>query len=185
MAFETTVPAFLTKSTLINASTRADPFAVVLAGLGAVSGPLHGRASLFVQRLLADAEQTSAEAACARVLSAGECLAGFGHLVYPDSDPRASCLLSRLCAYLPARRWVRIERLIALGREATGRKETVDFALGVLSQELKMIPGGSEAVFAFARIAGWIAHALEEYQEKPLRFRAHSVYLGPVLGPNA
>jgi citrate synthase len=28
-----------------------------------------------------------------------------------------------------------------------------------------------EAVFAIARCAGWLAHAIEEYAEAPLRFR--------------
>jgi citrate synthase len=41
-----------------------------------------------------------------------------------------------------------------------------------------MISGAGEAVFAVARTAGWIAHALEEYaREVPLRPRA--VYTGP------
>ena len=35
-----------------------------------------------------------------------------------------------------------------------------------------------EAIFALARIAGWIAHALEEYAETPLRFRTRAIYVG-------
>jgi citrate synthase len=31
------------------------------------------------------------------------------------------------------------------------------------------------AIFAIARVAGWIAHAAEEYGEPPLRFRGHAV----------
>jgi citrate synthase len=38
--------------------------------------------------------------------------------------------------------------------------------------------GATEAVFAIARSAGWIAHALEEYTEQPLRFRARAIYTG-------
>ena len=34
-----------------------------------------------------------------------------------------------------------------------------------------MAPDAGEAVFAIARCAGWLAHALEEYGEAPLRFR--------------
>jgi citrate synthase len=42
-----------------------------------------------------------------------------------------------------------------------------------------MIPGAGEAIFAVARTAGWIAHAMEEYAtNSPLRPRA--VYTGPV-----
>ena len=41
-----------------------------------------------------------------------------------------------------------------------------------------MVPGAAEAVFAVARAAGWIGHALEEYaRHTPLRPRAR--YTGP------
>jgi len=36
-----------------------------------------------------------------------------------------------------------------------------------------------ETLFGVARSAGWIAHALEEYQEPPLRFRPRAHYIGP------
>jgi citrate synthase len=41
-----------------------------------------------------------------------------------------------------------------------------------------MISGAGEAIFAVARVAGWIAHALEAYQTAPIRPRA--VYTGPL-----
>ncbi len=41
-----------------------------------------------------------------------------------------------------------------------------------------MPTGAGEAIFAIARIAGWLAHAMEEYERRtPLRLRA--VYIGP------
>jgi citrate synthase len=59
----------------------------------------------------------------------------------------------------------------------------IDFALGVLADVAGMISGAGEAVFAVARTAGWIAHALEEYaRDEPLRPRA--VYTGPPPGGN-
>jgi citrate synthase len=36
-----------------------------------------------------------------------------------------------------------------------------------------------EAIFAIARTAGWIAHAIEEYSQAPLRFRPVTRYVGP------
>ena len=54
----------------------------------------------------------------------------------------------------------------------------IDFALAALADVAGMISGAGEAVFAVARTAGWIAHALEEYaRDVPLRPRA--VYTGP------
>lgn len=55
---------------------------------------------------------------------------------------------------------------------------TVDFALGALTYLADMTPEAGEAVFAIARTVGWIAHALEEYSEEPLRFRFRARYTG-------
>jgi citrate synthase len=44
-----------------------------------------------------------------------------------------------------------------------------------------MTRGAGEAIFAIARTAGWIAHALEEYdRDTPIRPRA--IYTGPRPG---
>jgi citrate synthase len=69
--------------------------------------------------------------------------------------------------------------------EATGRRglppPNVDFALAVLASVAGMTRGAGEVVFAVARVAGWVAHALEEYAGgTPLRPRA--VYVGPPPG---
>lgn len=55
----------------------------------------------------------------------------------------------------------------------------VDLALGVLSVSCGMPAEAGETVFAVARTAGWIAHALEEYGERPLRMRPLGAYDGP------
>jgi citrate synthase len=162
----------------VAASTRADPFAVVLAGLGAVSGPLHGRAAGRVQRLVQDAAGSSAEAAIARVVASGERLPGFGHPVYRGSDPRAAYLLEAVYQSVkPAERAV-FERLAREGARTSTREPNVDFALGGLAFALEMPVGSTEAILATARTAGWVAHAIEEYAEAPLRFRAKSIYVG-------
>ena len=54
----------------------------------------------------------------------------------------------------------------------------IDFAVATLGRVAGMVPGAGEAVFAVARTAAWIAHALEAYAGGgPLRPRA--VYTGP------
>jgi citrate synthase len=55
----------------------------------------------------------------------------------------------------------------------------VDLALAVLSVSAAMPAEAGETVFAVARTAGWIAHALEEYEEHPLRMRPVGRYDGP------
>lgn len=165
----------------VAASTRADPFAVVLAGFGAVSGPLHGKAAVSVQRLIAEARDSSAEAAIARVVANSERIPGFGHPVYRGTDPRAACLLGELKALAKPDERALLEGLAQLGTRASSHEPNVDFALGAVAYALGMPLGSTEAVFAIARTAGFIAHAIEEYGETPLRFRARSIYLGPNL----
>jgi citrate synthase len=54
----------------------------------------------------------------------------------------------------------------------------VDFAVAVLSGALGWAPRSGELIFAVARMAGWLAHALEEYESRSsLRLRA--LYVGP------
>jgi len=53
----------------------------------------------------------------------------------------------------------------------------VDLAVAAMAHVLELPRGTGELIFALARIAGWMAHALEEYEHpSPLRLRA--VYTG-------
>ena len=80
----------------VAASAWADPYRVVLAGLGPLGGALHGGASLAVEALLAEIDSPEAAfAALERRLLAGG-VPGFGHRVYRDRDPRPAQLLDRL-----------------------------------------------------------------------------------------
>jgi citrate synthase len=173
----------LASSTLaarVAASTRASPHAVVLAGLSAASGPLHGKAAVAVHRLLDDAAATGQpEAALARALQSDEPVPGFGHVVYTNGDPRATCLLDLLDPLLTRRARTAVDGVRAAVARLTPLFPNVDFALGVLAHVARMPHGRSEAVFVLARTAGWIAHALEEYDEAPLRFRPRALYTGP------
>jgi citrate synthase len=167
----------------VAASVRADPYAVVSAGLATVSGTLHGGASLGIEALLdeVDRPERAATVVGAR-LRRGERLRGFGHRLYPDGDPRAGFLLARLRATAAGSpRMAVVDALL----EATTRRglpePNVDLALAALAYVTAMTRGAAEAIFAVARTAGWIAHALEEYDRNtPIRPRA--VYTGPAPG---
>ena len=167
----------------VAASVRADPYAVVSAGLATVSGTLHGGASLGIEGLLdeIDRPERAATVVGAR-LRRGERLRGFGHRLYPDGDPRAEFLLTRLRT--AAAGSPRMEVVDALLDATTRRglpEPNVDLALAALAHVTAMTRGAGEAIFAIARTAGWIAHALEEYDRNtPIRPRA--VYTGPGIG---
>jgi citrate synthase len=164
----------------VAASVRAEPYAVVAAGLGAVSGSLHGGASLGAEVMLRSA---SGPADAARVvgdlLRRGQRIPGFGHFVYRARDPRAAALMDLIRAAVPDSASLAVaEAVLAEARGRVLPEPNVDFALAVLACVGAMIPGAGEAVFAVARSVGWIAHAIEEYaRDTPIRPRA--IYTGP------
>jgi citrate synthase len=160
----------------VAASTRAHPYAVVGAGLAALDGPLHGAASSLAYGLLVEAlTRNDAVATIADYLRAGDPIPGFGHHLYPDGDPRATLLL----AEIPAGKVRDVtERVIDTMRTRSGAQPNVDLALAALTLHHGMPAHAGEAIFAVARTAGWIAHALEEYEARPLRFRFSAQYAG-------
>jgi citrate synthase len=166
----------------VAASVRADPFSVVLAGLGPIAGPLHGSASVLAGQLIADAVRRGPERAVAAVLGDYGFLPGFGHRLYPAGDPRAVLLLHMIGAAAPGAPGLRAVRaLIDAARRHSGTEPNVDFAVGALTTVARMPPEAGETIFTIARTAGWIAHALEEYTEPPVRFRARAIPRGAKL----
>jgi citrate synthase len=167
----------------VAASVRADPYAVVSAGLATVSGTLHGGASLGMEALLDEIDRPDqAATVVGGRLRRGERLRGFGHRLYPDGDPRAGSLLTTLRATAAGSpRMAVVDALL----DATTRRglpqPSIDLALAALAHVTTMTRGAAEAIFAIARTAGWIAHALEEYDRNtPIRPRA--IYTGPSIG---
>ena len=166
----------------VAASARAHPYAVVSAALGAFDGPLHGAAGSHAYRLVADALRSGDPVAtyADRLRTQGR-VEGFGHAAYPDGDPRARILLALLDAAgaeFPAHvRDVADGLRAAASRRGPGRPN-VDFALPLLAHTYDMVPDAGEVIFIVARTVGWIAHALEEYEEPPMRFRYQGAYRG-------
>ncbi|MST33843.1 hypothetical protein GHK86_14090, partial [Acidimicrobiaceae bacterium USS-CC1] len=158
------------------ASFGADPYAAVLTGMAAASGPRHAASSLHVRPVLARAAAQGPAVALGEVLGRGAPLHGFGQPLYPGGDPRATELLGRLRA-LPID-LTAVDGLLQLAASRRMPPPNCDFALAALAQATSMVPGASEAVFVLARTAGWVAHALEEYEQRtPFRLRA--AYVGP------
>ncbi len=165
-----------TVSARVAASTRADPYAVVLAGLATASGPLHGGASRLAYQLLEWAAAVGPAAAIARALELHQQVPGFGHPLYPLGDPRARALLDAVRSASPgAPSLVVADRVAAAVRSRAQLEANIDFALAVLARTARMPEDAGEVIFAIARTAGWIAHGIEEYTERPLRFRARAV----------
>jgi citrate synthase len=164
----------------VAASMRADPYAVVATGLGAMGGALHGGAALGAELMLGSASSPAdAPRVVGDLLRRGEKLPGFGHFVYKDGDPRANLLLGLVTELAPDAPQLAIAQ--AVTDEARRRalpEPNIEFALAVLAGVAGMIRGSGEAIFATGRTAGWLAHALEEY-ERNIPIRPRSIYTGP------
>lgn len=166
------------------ASVRADPYAVVGTGLGAVSGALHGGASLGAEALLAAASgPDDVPRVVAELLRRGEKVPGFGHFVYRGGDPRATVLFDLVRRAAPKSGQLAVaEAVLAEVRAKSLPEPNIDFALATLARVAGMVRGAGEAIFAVSRTAGWVAHALEAYSGPgPLRPRA--VYTGRPAEP--
>jgi citrate synthase len=173
----------------VAASTQASLAASVTAAFATLSGPLHGGAPGPVLDML-DAIGTSdnidrwLEAALAR----GERLMGFGHRIYRVRDPRADALKAALERLDPATGRLafaqEVERraLTLLRRLRPGRRldTNVEFYTALLLDALGVPRDAMVSVFAMSRVAGWIAHALEQQRTGRL-IRPASRYVGPAV----
>lgn len=179
-----TVDHDLAVSTLaarVAASARASGYAVVTAALGAFDSALHGNASRAAAGLLARVlAGERVEAALAAVVRDGRGVPGFGHPLYTGMDARARALLP-LVAALPegGRVLAAVEAVAAEVARRAGLHPNLDLALAALVLAAGMSHEAGTAVFAVGRTVGWIAHALAEHEERPLRLRPRGRYTGP------
>src|SRR5262249_38165346 len=163
----------------IAAAYRADPYGAVGAGFGVLGGALHGAASLAAEALLVEvAEAGDPAIVIERVLRRGERLPGLGHPLYRDGAPRATLLLDLLRRAAPRSPRLRaVDTLLAATRARRYPAPNVDLAVAAVTHVHELPRGTGELIFALARIAGWVAHALEEY-ERPSPLRLRALYTG-------
>ncbi len=167
------------------ASTGADVAAALSAGVGALSGPLHGGAPSRVLSMLDEVEATGdAERWVKEALDSGERLMGFGHRVYRAEDPRAR-VLRRTAREIGAPRLEVAEKLEeAALAELRARKPdrvlatNVEFWSAVVLDYADVPPELFTPMFSCARVAGWAAHILEQKREGRL-IRPSARYIGP------
>lgn len=164
----------------VAASARAHAYAAVSAGLGVLEGPLHGAAGGLAHRLLLDVlERGTAAPVVADELRAGRSVPGLGHRLYTGEDPRARALFALLEEMPGAAPALAAARdIVTTTARHTPLHANVDLALAVFTVASGMHSDAAETVFAVARTAGWIAHTLEEYGERPLRMRPSGQYVG-------
>lgn len=163
----------------ITASTDADPYACVAAALATLSGPRHGSASAEVAQFADEQRSVDAARATVRAMRKKQQVPpGFGHPLYPNGDPRAQPLLEA------ARRLATTKRahiLLAIVDATKDAHPNADVGLAALVAALGAPPSAGPGLFAVARSAGWLAHALEQRTAGAL-LRPRARYTGVTVG---
>jgi len=178
-------------------STRAHMYASVAAGVGALSGSLHGGANAQVMKMLQELRNEKDVSGWVRdQLAKGQKIMGMGHAVYKTLDPRAPFLKDmcfRIGRKLQQEQWCRLsteieETAVAefTARGLTTIRPNVDFYSASVYHMMGIPLDLMTPVFAAARVAGWTAHIIEEKfadaQEKPALYRPLSEYVGHYCG---
>ncbi len=179
------------------ASTQADIYAGVLAGLAALSGPLHGGANEKAMNMMDEIVGVEdIESWIKDKLAKKEKIYGMGHAVYKTYDPRAAILkgvleklsaktgqssLYSLCASVED---AAIKVLTEKGKDKI--KPNIDFYSGTVYKMMGFPHDLFTPLFAVSRIAGWCAHIIEERfglaHTKPSLYRPAAEYIGNYCG---
>ena len=168
-------------------STGSDLVSAIVGAVGALKGPLHGGApgpALDMVFEIGDASR--AEEVLRRKIESGERLMGFGHRVYKVRDPRADVLAAaaeRLLGGDPVYELARsVEktaiRLLEEYKPGRRLQTNVEFYTALLLHGIGLETALFTPTFAISRVAGWIAHCLEQRRANRL-IRPQSVYVGP------
>jgi citrate synthase len=170
----------------VAAATLTDIYSAIVAAIGTLKGPLHGGANADVMRMLLavgpSAPPERAEEVVRAKLARKEKIPGFGHRVYSTEDPRATHLrqMSRdlgLHAGQPI--WFEMsQRIEALVKAEKKLNPNVDFYSASAYHALGIPIDLFTPIFAVSRVAGWTAHALEQYANNRL-IRPRAEYIGP------
>ncbi len=182
-----------TSAVRLTGSSHADIYASVSAGIGALSGPLHGGANEAVLSML-EAIRDSGQSVQSYVdkvknRESGVRLMGFGHRVYKNYDPRAAIVketADQILSKLGKR-----DRLLDIALELEGialsddyfieRKlyPNVDFYTGLIYKAMGFPTRMFTPLFALGRLPGWIAQYREMNSDPAFKIgRPRQVYTG-------
>ncbi len=178
-------------------STKAHMYAAVAAGIGALSGSLHGGANMRVMGMLLELEnEPDIEKWVKTQIDTGKKIMGMGHAVYKTMDPRAKYLkdmATRLARTSGVETWDRLSKTIERvaieefnNRGKTEIRPNVDFFSAPVYHMMGIERDLFTPIFAISRIAGWCSHIIEEKfgeaQDKPMLYRPEAQYVGNYCG---
>lgn len=150
------------------ASAGATLYQAVQSGLAALQGykHLHGQvaeAKRFFDEVL---DEANPQPVIRRYLRQGGRIPGFHNpyrRLYAGRDPRVASLFGNLAN---AKQYSLLQRTVTLSEEATGEYARIDFALAVTERLLSLPRDSIFSLIALGRLAGIIAHILEQYASR-------------------
>ena len=183
-----------TFTNVVVGSTGTDIYSALSASIGSLKGPKHGGANISVSRMMqqviADLDYTADKDQIRKIINSildhnyydySGLIYGFGHAVYTLSDPRAE-LLRKLCRNLAEEQGCMYKftfyklfedtvREVVQERKGLVFPSNVDFYSGLAYRMLGIPEELFTPLFATARVAGWVAHNLENklYDGKIMR----------------
>jgi citrate synthase len=183
----------------VGVATLTDLHAAIVAAVATLKGPRHGGANEDVLAMLLEiGEPGRAESYIESRLGARAGLSrqergnpkvrvpGFGHRVYRVDDARARVLrgMAKSMAEATGRQklFEVAERVYDAMRARTTLPVNVDFFSAVVYDALGIPPDFCTSIFAVGRVAGWCAHALEQYADNRL-IRPRADYIGAAPRP--
>lgn len=171
----------------VTASTLADMYSAVVSALSTLKGPLHGGAIAGAVRQFQEiGDPNNVDAWFEKAVAEKRRIMGIGHRVYKTHDPRALILRERARALAEQSRDAHLfeiaERLAdrALTHPYFQERRlypNVDYYGGLVLYYLGLPVDLSVPMFAVSRIAGWVAHVLEQYADNRL-IRPRALYEG-------
>jgi len=178
-----------TFTAMVVASTYADMYNSVTAGVAALAGKWHGGANQDVMETLMELDESEMDPLewVEQALEEGRRIPGFGHRVYNVKDPRAVLLEEKsreLAEGSGEDKWYDYTRTIEdyltdeLGLVEKGIAPNVDFYSGSVYYQLGVPIDLYTPIFAMSRVGGWVGHVLE-YQSENRLIRPRGRYVGP------
>ncbi|GAA2244756.1 bifunctional 2-methylcitrate synthase/citrate synthase [Herbiconiux moechotypicola] len=163
-------------------STLSDLYSAVVAGIGALKGPLHGGANEAVMHVFDEiGSADAAEAWLDDALASKKKIMGFGHRVYKNGDSRVPTMKASLDTLVAE--YDRPDLLAlydALNDAMQARKgiqPNLDYPSGPAYHLIGFDTGTFTPLFVASRITGWTAHIMEQLQANAL-IRPLSAYVG-------
>ena len=167
------------------ASTGADMAGSLVAGVGALTGPLHGGAPSRAMGMIEGIGEPERAAGWVRTrLEAGHKIMGFGHAVYRAADPRGVVLraaaesLGGELVDRAAAIETEVLRVLAEWRPDRRIVTNVEYWAAVVLELAGLPRDMFTPTFAVSRTIGWSAHVLEQVDAGKI-LRPSARYVGP------